>query len=177
MSEASRRASVAPQTKRAWKRCPQKGAWEDERPASSRQATHLSVAHSQRDICPSGRTCPSWAYPTRTHTVEGAQSPEEPSSPLCSHGDAATRMSMFAAIGQVEAARRCPLQQPRMTLDGSSVSPGRYRYGPRATLGDVKLAAPVHRLTVRQCARFALRRALHRTAPMTPLDPLPALHR
>lgn len=82
---------------------------------------------------------------------------------------------MFAAIGQVGAVSRCPLQQPRMTHDGSSVGPGRYRHGSRAALGDIKLAASVHHPTVRQCARLARRRALHRAAPMTPLDPLPPL--
>ena len=82
---------------------------------------------------------------------------------------------MFAAIGRVGAARRCPLQQPRMTHDGSSVGPGRYRHGSRAALGDIKLAASVHHPTVRQCARLARRRALHRAAPMTPLDPWPPL--
>ena len=72
--------------------------------------------------------------------------------------------------------RSCEKMPPPATSnDARSVSPGRYRYGRRATLGDVKLAAPVHRLTVRQCARLARRRVLHRRASMTPLDPLPPL--
>lgn len=79
------------------------------------------------------------------------------------------------SIRPSRSASRCPLQQPRMTLDGSSIGPGRYRYGRRATLADMKPAAPVHRLTVRRCTRMARRRSLQRSAPMSPLNPLPPM--